>query len=109
MRNHRRALPLLTGIIALASVLAACGGGEERGNIAAESSDAGMCADAGSGDLLAEVCDRGVLTVSTDPAYPPQSSLDKDSGEYVGFDIDVATEVAERLGSRSPGRPRPGT
>ena len=39
-----------------------------------------------------------MLTVSTDPAYPPQSSLDEQTGEYVGFDIDVATEIAERLG-----------
>ena len=36
--------------------------------------------------------------MSTDPAYPPQSELDPASGEYVGFDIDVATEIADRLG-----------
>jgi polar amino acid transport system substrate-binding protein len=47
--------------------------------------------------LLASVQDAGVLRVSTDPAYPPQSSVTK-SGEYEGFDIDVATEIAERLG-----------
>lgn len=47
---------------------------------------------------LAEVCEAGVLIVSTDPAYPPQSSLNPDTGEYEGFDIDVATEIAERLG-----------
>ncbi len=39
-----------------------------------------------------------MLTVSTDPAYPPQSELNKDTGEYEGFDIDVATEIAKRLG-----------
>ena len=39
-----------------------------------------------------------MLTVSTDPAYPPQSSLDEQTGEYVGFDIDVAKEIANRLG-----------
>ena len=49
-------------------------------------------------DLLAEICDKGVLTVSTDPAYPPQSSLNEQTGEYEGFDIDVATEIANRLG-----------
>jgi polar amino acid transport system substrate-binding protein len=37
------------------------------------------------------------LTVSTDPAYPPQSELNEDTGEYEGFDIDVAKEIAERL------------
>jgi polar amino acid transport system substrate-binding protein len=40
----------------------------------------------------------GVIRVSTDPAYPPQSSYNEETGEYEGFDIDVATEIATRLG-----------
>jgi polar amino acid transport system substrate-binding protein len=39
-----------------------------------------------------------VLPVSTDPAYPPQSFLNEDTGEYEGFDIDVATAIAEAMG-----------
>jgi ABC-type amino acid transport substrate-binding protein len=53
-----------------------------------------------SGDVdghLAEVCEAGAIVLSTDPAYPPQSFLN-DQGEYEGFDIDVAREIAERLG-----------
>ncbi len=42
-----------------------------------------------------------MLTVSTDPAYPPQSSLNESTGEYEGFDIDVATEIANRMGVKS--------
>ena len=57
----------------------------------------GVCAGDAT-DLLAEVCEEGTLTVSTDPAYPPQSSLNEQTGEYEGFDIDVATEIAKRLG-----------
>lgn len=49
-------------------------------------------------DLLAQICDRGVLTVSTDAAYPPQSKYLPKEDKYVGFDIDVATEIATRLG-----------
>lgn len=49
-------------------------------------------------DLLARILDEGVVRVSTDPAYPPQSSLNEDTDEYEGFDIDVATEIANRLG-----------
>ena len=49
-------------------------------------------------DLLAEICEKGTLTVSTDAAYPPQSSLNEQTGEFEGFDIDVATEIAKRLG-----------
>ena len=35
--------------------------------------------------------------MSTDPEYPPQSSLN-DKNEFVGFDIDVGREIAKRLG-----------
>jgi len=46
---------------------------------------------------LARVLEAGVIRMSTDPAYPPQSFLDFD-GSYKGFDIDVGTEIAKRLG-----------
>jgi polar amino acid transport system substrate-binding protein len=68
-------------IAALALIAAACGGGE-----------------GGDGDLLSSIEEEGVLTVSTDPAYPPQSSLNEDTGEYEGFDIDVATAIADAIG-----------
>ncbi len=63
----------------------ACGGG------------AGSEGGEGSGNLLQEVKNRGVLRVSTDPAYPPQS-FQTQSGEFKGFDIDVAEEIAKRMG-----------
>lgn len=90
---------LIVGVLGL--TLAACGDDaseSDSGSDAAASGD-GVCATTdASGDLLADICDRGEIVVSTDPAYPPQSSLDESTGEYVGFDIDVATEIAERLG-----------
>lgn len=67
--------------LALGLVVVACGSG-----------------NGGANDLLASIKDKGTLTVSTDPAYPPQSELNKDTGKYEGFDIDVATEIAKRLG-----------
>jgi polar amino acid transport system substrate-binding protein len=100
-----RTRPLIAAsFLALVLPLAACGGedsstatdepgGEETTTPAGEE---GPCADAT--DLLAEICDKGVLTVSTDPAYPPASSLNEQTGEFEGFDIDVATEIANRLG-----------
>jgi len=96
MRYPRTVLLAVTTVLAFP--LAACGGSDDR--IAGGGpSEEGACAEAeGDDDLLAQGCEQGAVTVSTDPAYPPQSSLDKDSGDYVGFDIDVATEIAERLG-----------
>jgi polar amino acid transport system substrate-binding protein len=49
-------------------------------------------------DLLARIQDSGVLRVATDPEYPPQSFLNEETGQWEGFDIDVATEIARRMG-----------
>lgn len=62
-----------------------------------------VCAgvDKAGTDELAKVCASGTITVSTDPAYPPQSKLDPTTNEYEGFDIDVANEIAKRLGVKT--------
>jgi polar amino acid transport system substrate-binding protein len=49
------------------------------------------------GGLLDKVLGAGKIIMSTDPQYPPQSELNAE-GEYEGFDIDVGTEIAKRLG-----------
>jgi polar amino acid transport system substrate-binding protein len=64
-------------LLILVVLLAACGGGGD--------------------DLLAEIEDNGTIRISTDANYAPQSFLN-DDGEFVGFDIDVAKEIASRLG-----------
>jgi polar amino acid transport system substrate-binding protein len=77
-------LLLVLGVVLLLGVACGGGGGSEGGG-------------EGGGSLLQEVKDRGVLRVSTDPAYPPQS-FQTQSGEFKGFDIDVAEEIAKRMG-----------
>ena len=86
-RSRLRAV--LVVLAAMALLAAACGDNGGGG---------GGGGGGGQQDLLASVEEAGVLRVSTDPAYPPQSSLNEDTGEYEGFDIDVATEIAKRLG-----------
>lgn len=71
------------------------------------------CGPAKGGDLLDEVKKRGYVVASTDPNYMPQSGLKTDGKrpadtkcpadlltypEMEGFDVDVAYEVAKRLG-----------
>jgi len=51
----------------------------------------------GAKSALDEIVGKGVLVVSSDANYAPQSYLN-DNGELEGFDIDVAKEVAKRLG-----------
>ena len=85
--NGTRKVPRLASLaVALAALLvvSACGG--SGGGSAGDNGGGG---GGGGGDLLQEVKDRGVLRVSTDPAYPPQS-FQTQSGDFKGFDIDVA-------------------
>jgi polar amino acid transport system substrate-binding protein len=87
--NRKKNLGRLASLaVALAAILVvtACGGG----------GSAGGGSGGGGGDLLQEVKDRGTLRVSTDPAYRPQS-FQTTSGEFKGFDIDVAEEIAKRM------------
>lgn len=48
-------------------------------------------------DLLDEILDRGYLIVGTEGTYSPNSYHDE-SGELVGFDVEVAALVAKYLG-----------
>jgi polar amino acid transport system substrate-binding protein len=98
MKVFRR-IALLFAVLAL--VAASCGedpAPPTSGN--GDQTDDTVCAtyDEDAGDLLAKICTDGEIRVSTDPAYPPQSELNPETGEYEGFDIDVATEIAARLG-----------
>jgi polar amino acid transport system substrate-binding protein len=51
-------------------------------------------------DLLDIILERGVMRVSTDANYAPQSYFDEKTKTWTGFDIDVAYEVGRRLGVR---------
>jgi polar amino acid transport system substrate-binding protein len=50
--------------------------------------------------------DKGIIVMSTDPLYPPQSFLD-DDGEIVGFDLDVGAAIADKLGVQFVPTPTP--
>jgi len=86
-------LLLLTGL-----ALVACGGTVEAPAADATTAPAGeTTGEAAADGLLADILERGVVRVSTDPNYEPQSFLDE-NGEFIGFDVDVAREIGARLG-----------
>lgn len=87
----KRLLPI---VLLLALALSACvaPAPPQAGSPAGDSA-----AEAGPDDLLAEIEGRGTVRVSTDPNYAPQSFLDE-SGNFQGFDVAVAEEIASRLG-----------
>jgi polar amino acid transport system substrate-binding protein len=96
MRSPRFALTLL---VTSALALSSCGEDDPAPSSSSEPDAEGVCSTTDAADdLLAQICDKGTITVSTDAKYPPQSSLNRKTGEFEGFDIDVATEIANRLG-----------
>ena len=76
------------GALVGALALVGCGGSS------ASSSAGSTTADAGSADASGDIT---TLTVGFDQSYPPYGFVG-DDGEFTGFDIDLATEVAERNG-----------
>jgi L-cystine transport system substrate-binding protein len=80
-------------LISFALLLAACGTNQ------ADPENAGGADENTSEeeDLLAKVKDEGELLIGTEGTYPPFTFHD-DSGELTGFDVDIAKEVANRMG-----------
>ena len=80
------ALAAAAAMLALAaSLMAGCSGGSNE----SQSTGGDEAASAESGDFT--------LTVGFDQGYPPCGFVG-DDGEYTGFDLDLAAEVAERNG-----------
>jgi polar amino acid transport system substrate-binding protein len=99
-------LPRRGAVAALAVsalLLSACGddGGESSSGYAApaESSLPEVSADEALAALVpADVAEDGVLTVGSDTTYAPAEFIAEDGQTIVGFDIDLFTLVAQKLG-----------
>lgn len=91
-----RKLLLTLFLSLLIGVLAACGGSSSTDS---EQNDTEETESATEEDIEAEDDSDGkVYTVATDNAYVPFEYLDEESGELVGFDIDLINALAEEAG-----------
>ena len=75
----KRIVLFISLLVAVSLVLAGCGGSSKAAN------------------HLEAVKQAGVIEVGTSADYPPFESVDE-SGNKVGFDIELMTEIAKRLG-----------
>ena len=92
MPLHRRTLALTTTISAIALTLAGCSTG-------GDTTDADAGATSSGGDTsLSDVLEAGTLTVGTEGTYRPFTFHEDGSGDLTGYDVEVATAVAEELG-----------
>jgi ABC-type amino acid transport substrate-binding protein len=48
--------------------------------------------------VWANIQETGVIQVGTDPTWPPYQMLDDETGDIVGFEVDLANACAEKLG-----------
>ncbi|MBO7748372.1 amino acid ABC transporter substrate-binding protein [Paenibacillus sp. MWE-103] len=81
---------------------AANGGNNAAGGAGTNTGEAagGNNAGAGAGTALAAVKSAGEITVGTEGTYAPFTFHDK-SGKLTGFDVDIAQEVAKRIGVKA--------
>lgn len=88
------------GSLAVFAGLTACsGGGSASGSTAgsAASSTAADSSSASSTNLLQEIQDRGEMVFATEGTWSPWT-FHNEAGDLVGYDIEVAQGIAERLG-----------
>jgi polar amino acid transport system substrate-binding protein len=64
-----------------------------------------MCGAALAGDTLAEVKKKGVLVAGVKDSLPPFGSVDPNTKEYVGYDIDFVKYIAKKLGVKVEYKP----
>jgi len=94
MKKNVSFVALLACVLgALVLVLAGCGGGTASDNTAEQTTDASTNA-AGSYTLVKD----GTLTCVSELGFAPFEYLDAGSTDPIGYDIDVANEIATRLG-----------
>ncbi|MCI1788964.1 MAG: transporter substrate-binding domain-containing protein [Actinomyces sp.] len=94
----RAALTVLTAALAVSSLAACSSGGTSSSPSDQPASGAASSSSTGAGDALAELQDSGVLRVGTEGTYAPFTYHDSSSGDLTGYDIDVITAVADKLG-----------
>lgn len=75
--------------LSLILFLAACGSDEENASNSEGSSD--------NKNLYESIQEKGEILIGTEGTYPP-FTFHNDEGELTGFDVDIAREVAERIG-----------
>src|SRR3954454_5535436 len=115
-RNHRRrVLPVSTRSVSRRAALAAfagvtlmvagCGGGSSDNSSSSSASTQALPSvsadDALKAKVPAAIASDGVIKVGSDTTYAPSEFLAADGSTIVGFDVDLFTLVAQKLGLKA--------
>jgi polar amino acid transport system substrate-binding protein len=104
MRLSTRRAGVATVAVAMVAGLAGCGSsGSTGGNTSASASpSASSSADAKLAAMVpSAISSDGTITIGTDSTYAPNEFLDADGKTVIGFDVDLFTAVAARLGLKT--------
>lgn len=85
-------------VAAAALTLAACGDSKDTGGAVTPKTKVDKALAA---KVPADIKSDGVIRVGTDSTYAPSEFLDTDGKTIVGFDVDLFTAVAEKLGLKA--------
>ena len=86
--------------VSMMAVSASCGGAEQASPAESGSSSAvstSWSSEPAEDESLQKVLDKKQLVLGLDASFPPMGFTDE-SNEIIGFDIDVAQEVCDRMG-----------
>lgn len=96
--NKRTLLTLVTLLLALALLTTGCAQAATTAATTAAAAETTAAETTAAADQsLQKVLDAKTFVVGFDEAFPPMGYLDANN-EHVGFDIDLAKEVAKRMG-----------
>ena len=84
-------------LLALTLLLAACGNSTSTGSSNVPTPNPKTPTVTPPSDLITP----GTLTVGSDTTYPPQEYIDTATGQAKGFDIDLITAIAQRMGLKA--------
>ncbi len=98
-RRSSHTMLLLGRMVVLSLLLAACGSGSTTTSPTASNptSNPATSTTTSPTDLITP----GILTVGSDTTYPPQEYIDSTTNQPVGFDVDLITAIAQRMGLKA--------
>lgn len=87
---------LLTGVMAIS--LAACGGSSGASTSSNDAAAAPAAEETAASEAPAATDEDTEFVVGFDAEYPPYGYLDEATGDYTGFDLELAEELCKRRG-----------
>lgn len=94
MRRWRNKMAIAVMAIAMIGTLAGCGGTANKGNTSDQVTTGNQT---GEDTSLSSIQQRGEFILGLDASFPPMG-FTNEKNEIVGYDIDLAKEVCERMG-----------